>query len=89
VKYQVELEPPAHRALRRLRKSDPTTAARIGAALDGLGDQPRPPGVKALSGNPKGRLRVRIGDYRIIYRIDDDRLLVLVLDLGHRRNIYG
>ena len=57
------------------------------AALALLRDEPRPPGAKALAGHP-GYLRVRIADWRIVYTIDDGRLIVLVLTLGHRGDIY-
>ena len=54
--------------------------------LDGIGN-PRSIG-KALTGDKKGYWRYRIGDYRIICRIEDDRLLILALNVGHRREIY-
>lgn len=60
---------------------------RIAAEIEALKANPRPPGVKALK-NGGGRLRLRIGDYRIIYRIEDDRLVVVVVKVGHRRDIY-
>lgn len=47
---------------------------------------PRPPGARALAGRPG--LRVRVGDYRIIYTVIDDVLLVVVVTLGHRREVY-
>jgi mRNA interferase RelE/StbE len=52
-----------------------------------LADDPRPPGVKKLSGAPT-RYRVRSGDYRIIYRIADDVLLVLLVAIGDRKDVY-
>jgi len=52
-----------------------------------LARQPRPAGAKKLVGG-RGEWRVRTGDYRIIYEIDDGVLLVLVLAIGHRRDIY-
>ena len=52
-----------------------------------LARQPRPAGAKKLVGG-RGEWRVRTGDYRIIYEIDDGVLLVLVLAVGHRRDIY-
>jgi len=51
-----------------------------------LGEEPRPPGCKKLTG--REGWRIRIGDYRIIYEIDDARSVVTVLDIGHRRDIY-
>jgi mRNA interferase RelE/StbE len=83
-KHQVSLLPAA---ARQLRKLDLPAAARITAALSLLAVDPRPPGAKAITARP-GVLRVRTGDYRILYTVDDDRLAVLVIALGHRREIY-
>ncbi|MEV0153962.1 type II toxin-antitoxin system RelE/ParE family toxin [Micromonospora sp. NPDC050686] len=49
--------------------------------------EPRPAGVKALAGHP-GLLRIRVGDYRIIYTVRDHELIVLVVHLGHRGDVY-
>jgi mRNA interferase RelE/StbE len=51
-----------------------------------LAQNPRPPAARALQGRPG--LRVRVGDYRVIYTVADDVLLVVVVTLGHRRNVY-
>jgi mRNA interferase RelE/StbE len=83
-RYQVELSKPAVKELRRL---DPGVQARIVAALALLRDNPRPPAVKALACHP-GLLRVRVGDYRIVYRVEGRELLVLVLTIGHRSRVY-
>jgi mRNA interferase RelE/StbE len=84
VTYTVTLSPAA---ARQLRKFDPHTRRRIQAALDLLADNPRPPAAKQLVGGA-GEWRVRTGDYRIVYEIDDDVLLILVLTMGHRREVY-
>lgn len=81
--YRIELRPAAVKALRKI---DPQDARRIQGAIALLGQDPRPPGAKALQGRPG--LRVRVGNYRIIYTIHDDVLLVVVVTLGHRRDIY-
>ena len=83
-RYAVEL---SKRAAKELRKLDRPVQARIVAALALLQENPRPATVKALVGSP-GYLRVRVGDYRIVYTIDEGKLLVLVLALGHRGAIY-
>lgn len=83
-RYSVELTAHAEKALSKL---DRQAARRVVRALDALADNPRPPGVKALVGRP-GTLRHRVGDYRIVYRVQDTRLVVLVLHLGHRREVY-
>lgn len=82
--YAVTLRPAARRALKQL---DKPVQKRIAEALRALADVPRPAGVRALTG-AHGFLRVRVGDYRIIYTVDDDKLVILVLDIGHRSVIY-
>jgi len=82
--YRVELTPAAQRSLRRL---DRQAQRRVQAAIELLATDPRPPGAKALQGR-RGYLRVRTGDYRVVYTVMDDVLLVLVVALGHRREIY-
>lgn len=81
--YRIELRPAAIRALRRI---DPQDRGRIQGAIALLGTDPRPPGAKALHGRPG--LRVRVGDYRIVYTVHDDVLLIVVVTLGHRRDVY-
>ena len=82
--YRVEVAPAA---LRQLRKLDPPARRRVQAAIELLADQPRPSGAKKLVGG-KGEWRVRTGDYRIVYEVHDNVLLVLVVAVGHRREIY-
>jgi len=81
--YRIELRPSAARALRKL---DPQVRRRVQGAIAMLAQDPRPPGARALQGRPG--LRVRVGDYRIIYTVEDDVLLVVVVRLGHRRDVY-
>lgn len=59
---------------------------RIVKAINELASNPRPVGCKKLAGRPG--FRIRIGDYRVIYKIEDKVLTVFVVDIGHRRNIY-
>lgn len=82
--YRVEVAPAA---VRQLRKLDPTARRRVQAAIELLAQEPRPSGAKKLAGG-EGEWRVRTGDYRIVYEISDTVLLVLVVALGHRRDIY-
>lgn len=84
VTYSIEVRPAA---LRQLRKIDPGARRRIQAAVEILAETPRPPGAKKLVGG-QGEWRVRTGDYRIVYEIHDDVLVVLVVTVGHRREIY-
>jgi len=81
--YRIELRPAAARSLRKL---DPHVRRRVQGAIALLAQDPRPPGARALQGRPG--LRVRVGDYRIIYTVEDDVLLVVVVRLGHRRDVY-
>lgn len=82
--YRVSLTPTA---ARQLRKFDPQVRRRIQAVLELLAVEPRPPAATRLVGG-SGEWRVRTGDYRVVYDIEDDKLLVLVLRVGHRREIY-
>lgn len=82
--YRVEVAPAA---LRQLRKLDPPARRRVQAAIELLSDEPRPGGAKKLAGGD-GEWRVRTGDYRIVYEIRDSVLLILVVAVGHRREIY-
>ena len=83
--YRVLLRPPAQKFLRKLR--DRSLTARLIAAMRGLASQPRPPGCEKLVG-PENFYRIRVGDYRIVYQVRDEVLLVLVLKTGHRREVY-
>lgn len=82
--YRVELRPAAVRALRQIDHQD---RGRVRGAIALLSEDPRPPGARALPRRPG--LRVRVGDYRILYTVDDDVLVVAVITLGHRRNVYA
>jgi mRNA interferase RelE/StbE len=82
-RYRVEVRPAALRALRKL---DPTVRPRIEGAIILLAEDPRPPASRPLTGRPA--YRVRVGDYRIIYTVHDDLLLIIVVTLGHRRDVY-
>jgi mRNA interferase RelE/StbE len=82
--YRVELRPAA---LRDLRKLEPSIRGRIGVAIDQLARNPRPVGVEKLQGQDS-RYRIRVGEYRVLYEIEDRVLLVLVIRIGHRRDVY-
>ena len=81
--YRVEV---TQQAQKQLRKLDTLAALRIRGAVELLALDPRPPASRQLRGRPG--YRVRVGDYRILYTISDDVLLVVVIRLGHRRDIY-
>lgn len=83
--YRIRVERTAAKALaRRIRRED---AERIRRAIDGLAADPRPPQSIELRGR-EGR-RLRVGDYRVLYEVDElDELVVTVLGVGHRRDVY-
>ncbi len=81
-KYEVTF---ANSAARALKKIDPEFQRRIIRRIDALALDPRP--VKQLSA-PEKLFRVRVNDYRIIYQIKDEILIVLVVSIGHRREVY-
>ena len=73
-------------AAKILKKLDPGIQTRISAAIDALATDPRPSGAKKLKGSEF--YRIRVGDYRIVYEIRDRQLVVLVIRIGHRKEIY-
>ncbi|MFE3319877.1 type II toxin-antitoxin system RelE/ParE family toxin [Nocardia sp. NPDC059195] len=86
MKYEFCWTPAAHRALRSIPQHD---ALRLLMALTLLGDDPyRRDGVdvKALTG--RDGFRLRVGNYRLVYEVDDGKLIILVVTAGHRRDIY-
>ena len=82
--YRIEYRPEARRSLKKL---DPPTRRRIVSRIEKLADNPRPAGVEVLKGL-EHLYRLRVGDYRVIYRIEDRARLVLVIRVGHRREVY-
>lgn len=87
MKYHVEFTESAYKSLSKLDKYTAKMLINwINDKLEGT-DDPRIHG-KALSSNLSGLWRYRVGDYRIIAKIEDDRLVILVVAVGHRREIY-
>ena len=82
--YRVEF---ASRAQRMFRNLPADVQRRLDPAIQALSQDPRPSGCKKLSGE-ESVWRIRVGDYRIVYQIRDNELLVLVVKVGHRREIY-
>lgn len=82
---RIELASGVDKALRRI---DRAHRLRVVGAIELLALNRRPPGATLLRGEPRGLWRVRVGDYRIVYTIDDGALVVLVLRIGHRRDVY-
>ena len=82
--YTIDVRPRARRLLRQL---DPSVRKAIAQVIDGLASDPRPAGCLPLTGH-RPYLRVRSGDYRVIYTVDDSARVVTIAAVGHRREIY-
>lgn len=83
-KYKVSIKPSAVKEIESLpRKKD---RQQIIKRIGSLADNPRPPGCTKLSGYD--RYRIRQGSYRIVYGIEDDELIVYVVKVGHREDVY-
>ena len=82
--YAVVLKPAARRDLRKLPDD---VRRRIASRIDALAGDPRPSGAEDLRGEPD-LYRVRVGEYRILYQIESKALVVLVVRIGHRREVY-
>lgn len=82
--YNIEIAPAAERAIKRLPGD---TQKRIIRAIVKLDVNPRPSGVRKLQG-ANDLYRYRVGDYRIVYQIQDEKLVVLVVRVAHRREVY-
>lgn len=83
-RYEIMVAPTAVRALQQL---ETVFQRRIATAIERLTEDPRPPTAKRLAGTAD-LWRIRVGAYRVIYTIEDDKFLILVLKLGPRRSIY-
>lgn len=84
MQYVIEVRPAAARAFRKLPAD---VRPRVTKKINALATNPRPPGVRKLTAEAE-LYRVRVGEYRIVYQIEDRRLVVLVVDIGHRRDVY-
>jgi len=81
--YAVEI---LRSAQRQLAKLDQQAQGRIIDSIRALADNPRPSGCKKLSG--RSAWRIRVGDCRVIYEIHDQQLVIVVLTLGNRKDVY-
>jgi mRNA interferase RelE/StbE len=82
--YQIKI---LNHAKRQVKSISKYVQEQIKITIKNLGDNPRPVGVIKLSGK-QDLYRVRVGDYRIIYQIEDNVLLIIIVSVGHRREIY-
>ena len=81
--YSVVIKRSAERELRKITAPE---LRRVATRMRGLAQEPRPPGCEKLSGQEQ--YRVRQGDYRIVYAVDDQARTVEVVKVGHRREVY-
>jgi len=82
--YTIEF---ATSALREFKALDRVIQHRIATRIDELAVNPYPPGARRLQGTPD-HYRIRVGDYRVIYRVEGKRVTVVVLKIGYRREVY-
>ena len=82
--YRLEFAPRTRRQLLNLPRK---VQARLAPAIEALAENPRPHGVKKMAGE-ENLYRIRVGSYRVIYQIRDKDLLVLIVKIGHRREVY-
>ena len=83
--YSIRIKHTAEQALERLPKGD---RERVDQKISSLAQEPRPSGAIPLKGGGKGLWRIRVGDWRIIYQIRDEELIVLVVTIANRREVY-
>jgi len=86
--YVVRLARRAERGLRSIRAGDPRGYQRVVTAIRALADDPRPVGSTKLTAFDPPAWRVRVGDYRIVYEIDDHDLVVVVVNVAPRGEVY-
>jgi len=82
--YKIEIKKSATKELQKLPNNE---IKRIVQKIKALGSNPRPSGCKKLSADEK--YRIRVGKYRILYSIEDNKLLVYIVKVGHRRDVYA
>ena len=82
--YQIEI---SNKATKQLKKLSTDIRDRINEKILELAENPRPSGVVKLE-NTDNKYRIRVGNYRILYEIEDDVLIVKVVRVGHRRDVY-
>lgn len=86
--YKVDLTPAAGKSLTKLAKADRRLLKKIDQAILDLAEDPNPINCKQLVGEDPPLYRLRVGDYRILYHIEADVLMVLVIHIGHRKDVY-
>lgn len=82
--YKIAYKTSAEKSFSKLPRD---VQKRIFSAIEGLAENPRPPGVKKLQ-SVLDLYRIRVGDYRVVYTIEDGELKILVVTISHRRDVY-
>lgn len=85
MKYEIELSRVAFKSMAKIPKKD---LKRIQGKIDDLAANPRPSDVKKIQGD-SNLYRIRSGDYRVLYRIYDDKIYILVVNIEHRKDVYS
>ena len=83
--YRIEFRPAARRDLKNLPRD---VLDRVSRKISALTENPRPLGVEKLSGSEEDFYRIRVGDYRVLYEIQDKVLLIIIIKVRHRREVY-
>lgn len=84
-RYHIDMLPAASRALIALRGP---IQDHLREAIRNLADDPIPPHCIAMTGKAAGHFRIRVEDYRVVYRVNDERVTVIVVRVGHRGTVY-
>ena len=82
--YRIEWRNSTRKDLKRISRKE---VSRIIKAVEALSEEPRPAGSKKLFGS-ESTYRIRVGSYRVVYEIDDEFVLIEVVKVGHRKNVY-
>ena len=82
--YSIEIR---RKALKELSKLPKKEQLRVKEAIDSLSQEPRPQGVKKLA-DKSNYWRIRVGKYRVVYHIEDDKLIVIIIKISHRKEVY-
>lgn len=85
--YEIELTKAAYKDLQRIERGDKVAHRRIEEAVLGLGRDPRPPGYRPLTATTDS-FRIRVGQYRVIYRIQQEKLVISIFRVGVRGDVY-
>jgi len=83
--FQIEFRPGARRQFEKLPKD---VKKRIGESIETLAVNPRPRQAIKMDGVEDDTYRIRVGDYRVIYSVSEDMLLILIVKVGHRKEVY-